>query len=405
MTKIPQGWKWKQFEDIFTRINDRNNELNKNVLTISAKQGLISQEKFFNKKIATGNLENYILLNSGDFAYNKSYSKDCPMGAIKRLDNYDKGIVSSLYICFKPKNSKESDYLNYYFDSGIFNKEISKIAQEGARNHGLLNMAIGDFFNTTLLIPQELEMEKITSTINTWYGILEKIKTKIQLKRKIKEGLRQKILTGKIRLPGYSKPWEYRYLKDILHEHKEKSSGNEVVHSVSVKKGLVSQIEHLGRSFAAKDTSNYNIVKPGDIVYTKSPTGDFPLGIIKQNKLDINVITSPLYAVFTPETADLGFMLDMFFTSPVNVRNYLTPIVQKGAKNTIAITNTTFLSRGLLLPVDKNEQKAIANIFRTIDTEIEALEKKKKLIEAQKKYLLNNLVTGKIRLPEFIYAN
>lgn len=199
--------------------------------------------------------------------------------------------------------------------------------------------------------------------------------------------------------------WEYRYFKDILFEHKEKSTGTEEVHSVSVHKGLINQIEHLGRSFAAKNTANYNLVKPGDIVYTKSPTGSFPLGIIKQSKLDKNVIVSPLYAVFTPETYELGVLLDVYFSSPINVRNYLTPIVQKGAKNTIAITNETFLSKGLILPNDKKEQKAIAEIFSTIDQEINVLEKKKKLIEQQKKFLINNLITGKLRLPEFIKAS
>ncbi len=165
-------------------------------------------------------------------------------------------------------------------------------------------------------------------------------------------------------------------------------------------KGLVNQIEHLGRSFSAKTTLHYNLVEPGNIVYTKSPTGDFPLGIIKQSKLDKNVIVSPLYGVFRPETYHLGVILEAYFSSPKNVLNYLNSIVQKGAKNTIAITNKTFLSKGLVLPADKKEQVAIANIFLIADQEISALEKKLSLLNDQKRYLLNNLITGVIRTPE-----
>lgn len=403
--KIPYGWKEHRFDEIFNRVNCRNSELNKNTLTISAQHGLVSQEDFFNKKIATGNLSNYILLNKGDFAYNKSYSSGFPMGAIKRLDLYDKGIVSSLYICFRPTNEAQSDYLKYYFESGIFNKQISKIAQEGARNHGLLNMAIGDFFGTLLILPSLSEQIKISDVFKTFSVSIETINEKIKIIKKIKKGLVQKLVSDKIRISKFANDWEYRYFRDVLLEHKEKSTGIEEVYSVSVNKGLVNQIEHLGKSYSAKDTSNYNLVKPGDIVYTKSPTGNFPLGIIKQSRIDKRVIVSPLYGVFTPETYDMGIILDAFFSFPINVKNYLTPIVQKGAKNTIAITNTTFLSRGLVLPKNKKEQAAIANIITTTDKEIQFLEKQKKLITDQKKYLLNNLITGQIRMPEFANKN
>jgi len=109
------------------------------------------------------------------------------------------------------------------------------------------------------------------------------------------------------------------------------------------------------------------LVKPGDIIYTKSPTGEFPYGIIKQSKINYNVIVSPLYGVFSPKTKALGAMLDSYFSSKANTRNYLHPIIQKGAKNTINITNETFLSHGIALPTDNKEEEALVTIIETIN--------------------------------------
>ncbi len=131
--------------------------------------------------------------------------------------------------------------------------------------------------------------------------------------------------------------WAERKLSDVLFEHKKKSTGKEEVCSVSVHKGVINQVEYLGRTFAANNTENYKRVLPGDVIYTKSPTGNFPFGIIKQSKVSEPVIVSPLYGVFKPETTELGLILDAYFEFPERTIDYLSSIVQKGAKNTINI--------------------------------------------------------------------
>ena len=201
--------------------------------------------------------------------------------------------------------------------------------------------------------------------------------------------------------------WEKRPLSDVLSEHQQKSTGTEEVFSVSVHKGLVNQIEHLGRSFSATSTEHYNRVLHGDIVYTKSPTGDFPFGIIKQSKLDFPVIVSPLYGVFSPETIALGTMLDAYFESPANTKSYLEPLVQKGAKNTINIKNSKFLSGALILPLNENEQRKIADCCTSIDKLITAQSQKLDAIKVHKKGLIQQLfplegeTVPKLRFPEF----
>jgi type I restriction enzyme S subunit len=169
-----------------------------------------------------------------------------------------------------------------------------------------------------------------------------------------------------------------------------------------VHKGLVNQVEHLGRSFSAASTDHYNRVLPGDIVYTKSPTGDFPLGIIKQSKIDREVIVSPLYGVFTPQSYALGVILDALFESPLAARNYLHPLVQKGAKNTIAVTNKQFLEGKLHLPMDPDEQAAIADVVNTSHAELACLDAEIKALTDQKRGLMQKLLTGewRVKVPD-----
>jgi len=211
-----------------------------------------------------------------------------------------------------------------------------------------------------------------------------------------------------LRFPEFSnnETWADRKLSDVLFEHREKSTGNEEVYSVSVHKGVINQIEHLGRVFAASNTENYKRVLPGDIIYTKSPTGDFPFGIIKQSKVSKPVIVSPLYGVFRPETAELGVILDAYFEYPERTVNYLSSIVQKGAKNTINIHNDIFLSKSLVLPLDKREQRKIASCIISIDEVIAIHIEKLELLNEHKKGLIQNLfpIEGE-RVPKYRFKD
>lgn len=164
--------------------------------------------------------------------------------------------------------------------------------------------------------------------------------------------------------------WEATELNEVLIERGEKSTGNEEVYSVSLTKGLVNQIEHLGRSYAAADTSKYKLACPGDVIYTKSPTGDFKWGIVKQSTIDKNVIISPLYGVFVPQNRDIGFIIEAYFSSNIRAHNYLITQVRKGAKNTINVSNDEFLAKAIYLPTDEREQKKIADFIRLLDRQI-----------------------------------
>lgn len=153
-------WKQRKLNSITEKITRKNKELESTLpLTISAQDGLIDQNEYFNKIIASRNIRGYFLVKNGEFAYNKSYSKGFPWGVVKRLDNYNMGVLSTLYIIFKPVKIN-SDFLTKYFDSTYWYRAVSQFATEGARNHGLLNIAASDFFEIELNIPLNNEEQK-----------------------------------------------------------------------------------------------------------------------------------------------------------------------------------------------------------------------------------------------------
>ena len=194
-------WKTLRLGQISKRIRERNHIGSTNVMTISAQFGLINQEEFFNKAIASDDKSNYFLLHRNDFAYNKSYSTGYPYGAIKRLTRYDSGIVSPLYICFRIKRMDVSvDFMAHYFEAGLMNREIQAFAQEGARNHGLLNIAVEDFFNAKITLPPFEEQQAIAAILTTADKEIDLLRQDLEQEKQKKKALMQLLLTGIVRV-------------------------------------------------------------------------------------------------------------------------------------------------------------------------------------------------------------
>ena len=145
--------------DIAHRITRKNEGESDLPLTISAQYGLVDQRTFFNNQVASKDMSGYYLLRKGEFAYNKSTSGDSPWGAVKRLDKYEKGCVSTLYICFGLDDAAPN-FLVTYYETDRWYKTVQVIAAEGARNHGLLNIAPDDFFDTVLKLPSSREEQE-----------------------------------------------------------------------------------------------------------------------------------------------------------------------------------------------------------------------------------------------------
>ena len=196
------GNKWQivRLSDLFLPVNRKNAENNKNILTISAQDGLVSQMEYYKHQYASADTSGYTLLKEGEFAYNKSRAGEYPYGAIKMLEKYEEGVVSPIYLCFAAKKGVYQDFWSYYFNGGMVNHGLYRIAQEGARNHGLLNIPTEEFFNLELRVPPIAIQRRIVAVLSTAdreIDLMEKELKALELKKK---ALMQRLLTGIVRV-------------------------------------------------------------------------------------------------------------------------------------------------------------------------------------------------------------
>ena len=176
------AWEQRKLSDMVERVTRKNeNRESELPLTISAQYGLIDQNEFFDKRIASRDVSGYYLLKKGEFAYNKSTSSDAPWGAVKRLDRYEMGVLSTLYIVFalKENGNIDSDFLVSYYDTDCWHKGVQAIAAEGARNHGLLNITPADYFETVLTVPSDVKEQH---QIGSFFAKLDRLITLHQRK-------------------------------------------------------------------------------------------------------------------------------------------------------------------------------------------------------------------------------
>lgn len=299
-----------------------------------------------------------------------------------------------------PKDGVDPTFLAY----SVAAQEHNLRSYVSTAGHGTGRLITEALETLPIWLPAYDSQRQIAALLDAWDEAIISSEKLVAAKELRLDWVRANVLTGKVRLPGFEKPWKSGPIAKVLTEHGQASTGSEEVHSVSVHQGLINQIEHLGRSFAAANTDHYNRVLPGDIVYTKSPTGNFPLGIIKQSRLDKAAIVSPLYGVFTPTSRELGTIMDTLFASPAAAERLLAPVVQKGAKNTIAVTNKNFLKAQLCLPTDQREIVALSELAEAARAELDVHQAELKLLRNQKRGLMQKLLTDQWRLPESVNA-
>ena len=214
-------WEEKKLNEIAVRVTRKNKDNVTDIpLTISSADGLIDQRNFFNKVVASKGMSGYYLLKNGEFAYNKSYSKGYDFGSIKRLDLYDEGALSTLYICFALNKNENSDFYQKYFDSLSWYPELQKICAEGARNHGLLNVPTNDFFQLKLCVPSsDKEQQKIAEFLSTIDTVIEKQKETVSSWEERKKGVMQKLFNQEVRFKdddGSEFPeWEEKHFSEM----------------------------------------------------------------------------------------------------------------------------------------------------------------------------------------------
>ena len=190
-------WEQRKLGDAFERVVRKNtNNESRLPLTISAQDGLVDQITYFNNRVASRDVSNYYLVYNGEFAYNKSTSDGYPFGAVKRLDWYEKGVLSTLYIVFALKHPEkdDSDFMTVFYDTDRWHRGVAERAAEGARNHGLLNISADDFFDIDTTMPEDkVEQEKIGRLLKKLDTLITLHQRKLEKLQNIKKSCLEKM--------------------------------------------------------------------------------------------------------------------------------------------------------------------------------------------------------------------
>ena len=311
------AWEQRKLGDIVERVVRKNTNNESSLpLTISAQYGLVDQITYFNNRVASRDVSNYYLVLNGEFAYNKSTSDGFPFGAVKRLDLYEKGVLSTLYIVFSIKNQSEidSDYLTVFFDTDRWHKGVSERAAEGARNHGLLNISADDFFDIDIFLPRHKEEQvAIGSYLRHLDHLITLRQRKFEKLTNVKKSMLKKMFPQNgssypaVRFNGFTDPWEQRRFGDVFEEYSEKNRADLPPLTIVQGSGTIRRDEsERALQYDKASLPSYKAVHEGDfIVHLRSFEG----GLEKANSQGI---VSPAYHTFRGEGIDSRFYYAYF---------------------------------------------------------------------------------------------
>ena len=383
--------------EICERLTRKNKDNESDLpLTISSQHGLIDQRDFFNKVVAAKDMSEYYLLQKGEFAYNKSYSNGYDYGSIKRLNSYEKGCLSTLYICFKLISDKvNSDYLECYFDTLAWYHDVSQICSEGARNHGLLNVDVKAFFTeVTVKLPVDVkEQQQISAILHSLDHLITLHQRKCDETKKLKKFMLQKMFpkngekNPEIRFAGFTDDWEQRKLGEVFKEYSEKNHTELPALTIIQGGGTVLRDKSdRALQYDKSNLSTYKMVKKDDfIVHLRSFEG----GLEKANS---SGIISPAYHTFHGENTDCRFFYP-FFRSRQFIDVLLKPHVY-GIRDGKSIDIEGMKS--ILLPLPTyDEQRRIGNYIENLDHLITLHQRKCDNLKLVKKFMLQNMFPKK----------
>lgn len=371
-------WKQRKLGEIVNRITRKNSKLISELpLTISAQQGLIDQNEFFDKRVASKDVSGYYLIKNGEFAYNKSTSNDAPWGAIKRLDRYENGVLSTLYIVFEIKDETlvNSDFLVAYYNTNLWHKGIHEIATEGARNHGLLNIAPTDFFKTKLKLPADIEEQQ---EIGEYFKKIDSLITFHHRKLNILN-----------KICRYA--WEQRKLGEVC----SRVQGNDgrmdlPTLTISAANGWMNQEERFSGNIAGKEQKNYTLLHKGELSYNHGNSKLAKYGTVFSLQSYKEALVPRVYHSFKVEEGSPDF-LEYYFATKLPDRE-LGKLISSGARmdGLLNIGYNEFMGIQMLFP-SVEEQKQISNYFRTLDYLITLHQQKCKQLQIIRKFMLKNM--------------
>lgn len=398
-------WTNTPLKEVSIKVTDKNMSKDiKIVLTNSAELGVIDQREYFDRNIANDNsISGYYVVCPNDYVYNPRISTTAPVGPINRNKLEYIGVMSPLYYVFRIKGSDiDLQYLDYFFKSSIWHDFMYKNGNSGARSD---RFSIND--TTFSLLPishpiSTLEQAKIGNLLTTIDKLIDKLEQKLEKLRNIKQALLNQMFINVnrggyeaplLRFTGYNEPWNMKQLNEYLSVSDEKNQDEQFdkysIFSVSRKYGIVNQIAYQGKSFAGESLKNYRVVRNANVVYTKSPLKEQPYGIIKSN-LNEDGIVSALYAVYKTTINVVSEFVGTYFESDSRLNEYLRCLVNKGAKNTLLVSDEDAL-HGIVAFPKEQEQARLTNLFLALGSVIDKHETKLTKLRNTKQSLLHKM--------------
>ena len=360
------AWEQRKLGELVDRVVRKNTNNESTLpLTISAQYGLVDQITYFNNRVASRDVSNYYLVLNGEFAYNKSTSDGYPFGAVKRLDLYEKGVLSTLYIVFAPKKEQQidSDYLTVFFDTDRWHKGVAERAAEGARNHGLLNISAEDFFDIDLSVPKDIVEQK---QIGAFIRQLDNLITLHQ-----RECISFAGRAGRLILTANKKrttsSWEQRKLGDVVKEITRNDPESEApIMMITANNGFIEQSERYAFNNAGESLKKYILLKKGELAYNHGASKLRPYGSCFALTTAENARIPFVYHCFSAENQNAEFM--SIELNGAEIENQLRKIVSSGARmdGLLNISFDEYTSVSVLLP-GTEEQDRIADFFRHLD--------------------------------------
>ena len=395
------AWEQRKLGELVDRVVRKNTNNESTLpLTISAQYGLVDQITYFNNRVASRDVSNYYLVLNGEFAYNKSTSDGYPFGAVKRLDLYEKGVLSTLYIVFAPKKEQQidSDYLTVFFDTDRWHKGVAERAAEGARNHGLLNISAEDFFDIDLSVPKDIvEQKQIGAFIRQLDNLITLHQRKFEKLTNVKKSMLEKMFPQngssypEIRFKGFTDPWEQRKLGDVVKEITRNDPESEApIMMITANNGFIEQSERYAFNNAGESLKKYILLKKGELAYNHGASKLRPYGSCFALTTAENARIPFVYHCFSAENQNAEFM--SIELNGAEIENQLRKIVSSGARmdGLLNISFDEYTSVSVLLP-GTEEQDRIADFFRHLDNLITLHQRELEKLQNIKKSMLEKM--------------
>lgn len=389
-------WEQRKLGDAFERVVRKNtNNESRLPLTISAQDGLVDQITYFNNRVASRDVSNYYLVYNGEFAYNKSTSDGYPFGAVKRLDWYEKGVLSTLYIVFALKHPEkdDSDFMTVFYDTDRWHRGVAERAAEGARNHGLLNISADDFFDIDTTMPEDkVEQEKIGRLLKKLDTLITLHQRKYEKLVNIKKSMLDKMFpqngasVPEIRFKGFTDPWEQRKVGTLIEDYTEKTvtQNQYPVLTSSQQQGIVLQEDYFAdRQVTTDNNVGYYVLPKGYFTYrSRSDTDVF---VFNRNNIVDKGIISYYYPVFAPKSCDSNFLLRRLNHG---IKKQLSMAAEGTGQKVLA--HAKFKNMVVDVP-SQSEQEKIGTILEELDTLITLHQRKLEKLQNIKKSCLEKM--------------